>query len=275
MTVKNFRHGRLFIEDGSSASTTPPFLQKVVTFSGATFTFTEGRERNLVRDRGEVKEVTVGDELPIEWSFEASFEDETSFRTMRDGVYADITDSITGLTPSALNLNVATEFSYEQNSLQIASTDPIAPGTKLAIAAVPAAAGEFSENTGTSNVERVIEVASSDGFNIFMPAADTDVDIVYDAVGQSTLDPALLALGACTGSINFFRLRLRIFDPCDPPSTKDLTLGTPELDIVLDQAWLDEDSFSEEEEADTIAFSGRSIANKVSFFPNPTGFPIP
>lgn len=260
MTIKNFRHGRLIVEDGSL----PVPLQKVITFSGATFTFTEGRTRNIVRDRGEIKEVTVGDQVPVTWSLTAQYEDKTSFRTLRDGVWDNQLDTILGLVPGVPNTNVPTTYDYEQNSLQILATDPIGPiAAKQPVGTPPAADGEFSENVGTSNVEKVITVPAADGFNIQPPAGDADVDVTYDAVGRSTLDPASVAAGACTGSINFFRLVLLIFDPCDPPSVNDLTLGTVVERIVIDQAWLDEDSFSENEEANEISFSGQSIQEKV------------
>lgn len=260
MTIKNFRHGRLIIEDGSL----PVPLQKIMTFAGATFTFTEGRTRTPVRDRGEIKEVTVGDQIPIAWSFSAQYEDRTSFRTVRDGVWDNQVDTILGLSDGVPNLLVPTTYDYEQNSLQVLSTDPIGPiASKQPIGTPPAADGEFSETLGSSNVERVIVVPATDGFNIQPPAGDFDVDMTYDAVGRSTLDPASVALGACTGSINFFRLVLLIYDPCDPPSTKDLTIGTVVERIVIDQAWLDENGFSENEEADEVTFSGQSIAEKV------------
>jgi len=265
MTIKNFRHGRLYVEDGSL----PTPLQSIVTFSGASFSFTESRNRNIVRDRGEVVEVTVGDDEPIEWSFQAGYEDRTSFRTVRDGVYAAVGESVTGLTANALNLNVALLYDYEQGSLQIAAGDPIAPGTKLAIAVPPAVAGEFSENLGASNVEQVVAVPAASGFNIFMPVGDTDVDLVYDGVGQSTLDVSGLAAGACTGSINYFNLRLDIYDPCDPPSVKDLNLGTVVETILLEQAYLTEDSFTEEEESDQVSFSGQALAAKALITPVP------
>ena len=265
MTIKNFRHGRLYLEDGS----TPTALSKVVTFSGATFEFTETRNRNLVRDRGEIKEVTVGDDEPIQWSFTAQYEDRNSFRTVRDGVWDSTAETITGLTGGALNLNVATTYDFEQTSLSIAAGDAVAPGTKLAIAVAPAVAGEFSENLGVSNVESVIVVAKAAAFNVFMPAADVDLDIVYDAVGESTLVVAGLGAGACTGSISYFKLRLDIYDPCDPPSTKNLLLGTVVERFTITQCWLEENGFSENEEADEITFSGNALDSKVLVVPVP------
>lgn len=266
MTIKNFRHGRLIIEDGSL----PVPLQKIVTFSGATFTFTEGRTRNIVRDRGEIKEVTVGDQIPVSWSFTAQYEDRTSFRTIRDGVWDNQVDTILGLSDGVPNLSVPTTYDYEQNSLQVLSTDPMAGiASKQPIGTPPAADGEFSENLGTSNVERVIAVDAADGLNVQPPAGQFSVQFTYDAVGRSTLDPASVAAGACTGSINFFRLILLIFDPCDPPSTNDLTIGTVVERIVIDQAWLDEDSFSENEEANEVSFSGQAIVEKVLIEPVP------
>ena len=246
-------------------------LQKIVTFSGASFSFTESRTRNIVRDRGEIKEVTVGDQIPVSWSLTAQYEDRTSFRTFVDGVWDNQLDTVLGLVPGVPNSNVPPTYDYEQNSLQILSTDPIAliPSSKQPIGTPPAADGEFSENVGTSNVERVIVVPAADGFNIQPPVGDADVDVTYDAVGRSTLDPASVALGACTGSISFFRLVLLIFDPCDPPSTIDLTIGTVVEKIVIDQAWLDEDGFSENEEANEVTFSGQAIVNKVLITPVP------
>ncbi|KKK88859.1 hypothetical protein LCGC14_2738930 [marine sediment metagenome] len=266
MTIKNFRHGRLLIEDGSI----PVPLQKVVTFSGASFTFTESRTRNIVRDRGQIKEVTVGDQIPVSWSLTAQYEDRTSFRTFVDGVWDNQLDSVLGLVAGVPNVNVPTTYDYEQNSLQILATDPIGPiASKQPIGTPPAADGEFSENLGVSNVERVISVPALDGFNIQPPAGDADVDVTYDAVGRSTLDPASVALGACTGSISFFRLVLLIFDPCDPPDVNDLTIGTVVEKITIDQAWLDEDGFSENEEANEVTFSGQAIVNKVLIEPVP------
>lgn len=259
MTVINFRQGRLYVESGD----TPTPLSKVMAFSGGTFEFTETRERNIVRDRGEVVEVTPGDSQPVEWSFQARYEDKTSFRTVRDGVWDATVDQITGLTAGALNSNVATTYDYEQNSLQIEPNDPIAPGTKLAIAAVPAAAGEFSENTGAQNIESVVTVPRAAAFNIFMPAADTDVDMIYDAVGQPTLQSATGT--GCQGSVTYFRLRLDIYDPCDPPSVLDLTRGTVTERILIEFAYLVEDSFAEDEEANEISFSGQALDEKVTF----------
>ncbi len=260
MTIKNFRHGRLIIEDGSL----PVPMQKIVTFSGASFTFTESRTRNIVRDRGEIREVTVGDQIPVSWSFSAQYEDRTSFRTLVDGVFNDQVDTVTGLVPAVPNLAAPTTYDYEQNSLQVLSTDPMAGiAAKQPVGTPPAADGEFSENVGTSNVERVIAVPAIDGVNVQPPAGQSQVQFTYDGVGRSTLDPASVAAGACTGSINYFRLILLIYDPCDPPSVNDLTIGTVVERIVIDQAWLDEDSFSENEEADEVSFSGQAIVEKV------------
>lgn len=260
MTIKNFRHGRLIVEDGSL----PVPLQKIVTFSGATFTFTESRTRNVVRDRGEIKEVTIGDQIPVSWSFSAQYEDRTSFRTIRDGVWNDQVDTVMGLVPAVPNLNAPTTYDYEQNSLQVSAADPMAGiASKQPISTPPSADGEFSENPGSPNVESVTVVPAADGVNVQPPAGQAQVQFTYDAVGRSTLDAASVAAGACTGSINYFRLVLLIYDPCDPPSTNDLTLGTVVERIVIDQAWLDEDSFSENEEANEVSFSGQAIVNKV------------
>lgn len=245
----------------------------MIPFVGATFNYTEPRERNLVRDRGQTKEVTVGDDQPIDWTFTVQYEDRGIFRTIRDGVWANQAETVTGLTPAALNLNVDLDYDYEQNSLLIAVGDPIYPGTKLGIGVAPTTGGEFSENLGTSDVELVIAVpkagAAPGGFNIWMPAADTDVDLTYDGVGESQDPSGVLAAGACVGSIKYFRLRLDLYDPCDPPSTLDLSLGTVVERHTIEFCWLTEDGFAENEEADEASFTGQSLARKVLVVPVP------
>lgn len=265
MTIKNFRHGRLWVVDGS----TPIPLAQIVNFSEDTFNWNEPRERNLVRNRGEIVENTVGDDQPIAWSFEAKYEDRSSLRLVRDGVFTGVTEQVTGLTAAALNLNVATTYDFEQGTLVIDPADAIAPGTKLGIAVAPAVAGEFSENLGAENVEKVVVVPAATSFNIFMPAADTDVNVIYDGVGKSTLNVAGLAAGACTGSVNYFDLRLDIYDPCFPPSVKDLTVGTVVEQQLVPQCYLTEDGFNEDSEADVLSFSGEALGPKVLITPVP------
>ena len=106
-------------------------------------------------------------------------------------------------------------------------------------------------------------VAKASGFNIFMPVADTDVDVIYDAVGALTVQA--ITPGACAGAIKFFRLRFDIYDPCFPPSVLNLAQGTVVERMTIEKAFLVEDSFAEDEEANIVGFSGQALDDKIAF----------
>ncbi len=256
MSIKNLRHGVIRIQSGDTVP-----LEKRATFTAGDLSFTENFPTNVIRDRGKTREITAGDDTPVEWSFSALIEDATLHRTIRDKVWDAFAETVTGLTGGANNLNAALLYAYEQNSFQFATGET---GQKLAIGAAPVVDNDFSEELGTADVEGVIRVPKgtgspgSGGFNVRQPAADTDRDVVYDAVGDATLvTPG--APADCAGGRKTFKLILDLYDVCDPPDPDDFTAGTIERSYVIDNAYLLTDTFNEADEADTISFSGAAI----------------
>lgn len=262
MSIKNLRHGVIRIQSGD----TPP-LEKRAVFTAGDLAFSENFPTNVIRDRGRTREITAGDEQPVEWSFSAFIEDATLHRTIRDKIWDAFAETVVGLTPSANNLNVPLSYAYEQNGFQFATGETgqklTPPGT------APVVDNDFSEEPGTIDVEKVIRVPKgtgspgSGGFNVAQPAADVDRDVVYDAVGDATLQsPGQPA--NCAGGRKTFRLILDKYDVCDPPDPDDFTAGTIERSYVINNAYLLTDNFNEADEADTIAFSGEAIIDRVS-----------
>ena len=260
--VKNIRHGRIRIQSGDT-----PALEKIADFTNGDFTYTENLPTNIIRSRGKIREITAGDEQPVDWSFSATFIDQLLQRTLLDKIFDGFAETIAGLTGGADNLNVAMGYAYEQNSLQFATGET---GQKLAIAATPLVDNDFSEELGALDIEGVVRVLKgtgapgSGGFNVQQPAADVDRDIVYDAVGNTTLvQPGFPA--DCSGGRKTFKLILDIYDVCDPPVIDPVTglpdplVGTIELSYVLDHAFLTSDVFAEGDEQDTLTFNGQAL----------------
>jgi hypothetical protein len=264
--VKNIRQGRIRIQSGD-----PVPLELITEFTQGDFSFTENFPTNIIRDRGRIREINAGDEQPVDWSFSATFIREFMHRTLRDKVWSGFAETILGLTPAAVNLNVATGYPYEQGSFEF---DAAETGVKLAIGAAPGAVNEFSEELGTLDIENVIVVPvggagpGSGGFNVEQPAADVDRDVVYDAVGATTL--VLPGFPAdCSGGRKTMKLILDIYDSCDPPLFEDPAAGTIEVSYVVDNAFLTSDTFAEADEADTISFTGQAlpVGGKVRIVP--------
>lgn len=261
MSIRNLRDGVIRVQSGD----TPP-LEKRCTFTAGDFAYTENFPTNIIRDRGRVRQITAGDEQPVEWSFSALLEDFTLQRTIRDKVWDGLAETILGLAAGGNNLNVALGYAYEQGSFEFAAGETgqklLPPGT------VPIVDNDFSEEPGTADVEKVIAVAKgtgapgSGGFNVRQPAADVDRDVVYDAVGVATLQtPGQPA--DCAGGRKTFKLILDIYDPCDPADPDDFAAGTIDFSYVLDNAYLTSDNFAEADEADTISFGGQAITPRV------------
>lgn len=250
MGIKNFRHGRIRVLSGDA---TP--LIKVAIFSMGNFQFGEDFPTNEVRDRGELIEITKGDDEPVNWSFGAKFQDKTLLRTLRDKVWDAQTESFTGLTPSANNL-LTPAYDFEQNSVQGATGETI---VKIANGGTPSTDNELAEAVGSLDVEGVVRVEAVAGaIQVYQPAADTDRDLVYDAVGKGTL-----GLDECSGSRKTIKLQLQIFDPCDPPTAADLSAGTVLETYELDNAYLTTLNFVEGDEFDELTFSGRALIDRV------------
>lgn len=255
--VKNIRQGRIRIKSGD-----PTPLELITEFTAGDFTFTENFPTNIIRDRGRIREINAGDEQPVDWSFSAFFIREFLHQALRDKVFIGYAETIGGLTPSALNSNVALSYPYQQDSFQLAAGET---GTKLANGAVPAVDNEFSEEVSAGpDIEGVdvVQVGgggpASGGFNVFQPAGDVDRDVVYGAVGATTL--VLPGFPAdCSGGRKTFTLILDIYDTCDPPRFEDPNLGTIEVSYVVDNAFLTSDTFAEGDEADTFSFTGQAL----------------
>jgi len=265
--VKNIRQGRIRIQSGDS---TP--LELITEFTQGDFSFTENFPTNIIRDRGRIREINAGDEQPVDWSFSATFIREFLHRVIRDKVFTGFTETVTGLVAAAINLNVALGYPYEQDSLAFAVGET---GTKLANGAAPVVDNDFSEEVSAGpDIENILVVAAggagpgSGGFNVAQPAADVDRDVVYNAVGATTL--VLPGFPAdCSGGRKTFKLILDIYDSCDPPRFEDPSLGTIEVSYVVDNAFLTSDTFAEADEADTISFTGQAlpVGGKVRIVP--------
>lgn len=257
-TVKNFRNGRVRIQSGD----TPTPLERVFDFTVGDLTFSEPKVVNLFRSRGTIRAVTRGDEQVATWSFSAAFRDRLDYRVMRELIFPAFAETLTGLTPSANNPNEPVTFAYEQNSMQCASGETC---IKLAIGVTPTSDNEFSEELGAADVNAVTRVEAGDGtpgsggVNFFQPAADTDRDVVYDAVGNSTfISPGLPA--DCSGGVKTFKLIFDVYDVCDGFDPDDpSTGGTIEESWVLDNAYLLTPTIAEGEEADTMSFAGEAL----------------
>ncbi|KKN85930.1 hypothetical protein LCGC14_0273420 [marine sediment metagenome] len=256
--VKNIRQGRIRIQSGD-----PIPLEKITEFTQGDFTFTENFPTNIIRDRGRIREINAGDEQPVDWSFSATFIREFLHRTLRDKIFDGLAETIGGLIPAAVNTNVLLTYAYEQNSFQLAATEP---GVKLAVPGTPpGAVDEFSEEPSLGfDIEGVLIVQKggagpgSGGFNVQQAAGDVDRDVVYDAVGQTTL--VLPGFPAdCSGGRKTFKLILDIFDACNPPDFADPTVGIIEVSYVVDNAFLTSDTFAEADDADTISFTGQAL----------------
>jgi len=254
MAIKNIRHGRIRVLSGDTVP-----LVKNVTFSLGNFSFTETYPTNEIRDRGKLVEITRGDDEPVEWTFGARYQDRSLLRVLRDKVWDAQAESFAGLTPSANNL-LTPAYAFEQDSVQGAAGETI---VKIANGGTPTADNELAEAVGVSDVEDgVVRVdATAGAIQVYQPAADADRDLVYDAVGETTLP--IPAGQTCVGSRKTFKVELLIYDACDPPDPQDPNIGTVEETIELDNSWLTELSFTEGDEADEITFSGRSLINKV------------
>ncbi len=257
-TVKNIRHGRVRIQSGD----TPTPLERVFDFTNGDLTFSEPKIVSIFRSRGSIRAVTRGDDQVATWSFSAAFRDRLDYRVMREMVFPAFAETLTGLTASVNNPNEALSFAYEQNSMQCASGETC---IKLAIAVVPTADNEFSEELGAADVNAVTRVEAGDGtpasggVNIFQPAADADRDVVYDAIGDTTFTSPGLPTD-CSGGVKTFKLIFDVYDVCDTfDGTDPSTGGTIEESYVLDHAYLLTPTITEGDEADQMSFAGEAL----------------
>lgn len=192
---KNMRHGRLKIRSGDS---TP--LVKEVLYAEGDFNAEIARDLQEVEDRGVLSVHLEGQDQRVSGSFSAKFVDETLMRCLEQHVWDGQAESLTGLTGGANNADVALSYDYEQGSLAPATGESGAD-TKLANGATPASAGEYAEAEGTIDERDVVKVAKAAAFDVFQAAADTDLDVVYDAVGATTHSDA-----SCSTTVKYLEL---------------------------------------------------------------------
>lgn len=249
MAFLSKRQGRIKIQSGDS---TP--LSLTVAFTEGDFSWTITRNINQVLDRGDLVALTKGDDSAVEWSFTAKFVNRLLYETMEEFVWAGQTESITGLTASALNSNVPTTLGlgYKQGTLFVTDSGY----TKLATSVAPSVAGEYRENVGVEDEEGVLVVT---GFDVFQPAADTTVAIFYGAVGTSRTDPDLCS------DVKTYLVVIEFDDPCDLPNV----LETWAFDFSAPTSV----QFDEGDVSNTIAFSGIAMIKRPTI--TPAGPPPP
>lgn len=246
---RNMRHGRLRIRSGD---TTP--LNKEVLYSEGDFTAEVARELQLIEDRGVSKVHLESTDQKVSGSFSAKFIDQTLMRCLDQHVWDGQTENLTGLTGGANNPDVALSYDYEQGSLAPA-TGETGMSTKLAAGATPAAAGEFAEALGAADERDVVKVGKAAAFDVFQAAADTDLDVVYDAVGASTLsDPS------CSTTVKYLEL---IWEQLS--ADKQTVLKS----YQLKQCAVTTYSPQEGDEANTISFSFEALDKRFTVVDGP------
>lgn len=239
--VKNSFNGRLKIRDGSA---TP--LSKTADFEDGDFEFAETDPSEPVIVRGVVRDLTKGTEEMSTWSFTAKLTDKLLRRTIKKFVYDAQTETISGLTPNALNSDNATAYSYEQGSLAPQSGETGMP-TKLPNGATPAANGEYAEPVGTADEESIVAVVD---FDIFTNAGDSDVNITYDAIGVTTLKS-----DGCAPARKTFQLILEELN-----AARDTVIES----YALQNARVVSITQSERDDANRVRFEGVALDTEVT-----------
>ena len=256
MPTHNLRQGRIKIRSGDSSP-----LIKTAAFTEGDFTFTRAKNIIQVKNRGKLRSsegghLRKGDEEAVTFSFSAKFVDKTLRRCLEEFIWDGQTKNLTGLTANSLNSNVALDYAYEQDSLQVASSE--AGFTKIANGGTPGSGGEFAEELKTRDDLELVEMvgdaealpsAVAGQFSVFMPAADTDLDVVYDAIGRSTLDPG-------ASDVKTFRIDLEKLDVALAAQ------GTVDETYQLNHAVVESVEQAEGDEYDVVTFSGFAFVTK-------------
>lgn len=247
--VKNFRHGRIRIVSGDD---TP--LEFQVDMDVGDLAFERQKPSNVVDSRGETREVTRGSGQPVPWSFSTKFMNKELIRCLEAFIFPGQVQTFGSLTALANNPNLATTYPFEQGSILVTTT----PGTytKGTVGDVPNASGEYAEEAGAEDVEGVIRATE---WAIFPPSSVTSVAISYDAVGKGTAGD-----DTCLGGVKTFHLVLDVYDPCDAPTFEDPDAGTVIERYTVRDAFLESWKFQEAEDFNTVAFSGRAIADRIT-----------
>ena len=205
MPTHNLRQGVIKIRSGDGSP-----LIKTAAFTEGDFTYTVTKNTIQVKNRGALDHLRKGDEEAVTYSFSAKFVDKTLKECLEQFLWDGTVKNVSGLTANSLNNNVALDYAYKQNTLAVAATET--GFSKVGVGVVPII-NEFSEEVKTrDDLEDVEMVGDAElatpvpgQFQVFMPAADTDLDVVYTAIGKSTLDPG-------TSDVKTFRIDLEKLD---------------------------------------------------------------
>jgi hypothetical protein len=252
MPTHNLRQGVIKIQSGDSVP-----LVKTAAFTEGDFSFTRTKNTIQVKNRGALDHLRKGDEEAITYSFSAKFVDKTLRRTLEEFIFDGTTENITGLTPEASNPATPIAYAYEQDSLQPASGDAIV--TKIANGATPSSDNEFAEPLKTrDDLEGVEMVGDAEGlpvvggtFDAYPAAADTDMDIVFNAIGRSTLDPG-------ASDVKTFRIDLCKLDVALAAQ------GVIDETYQLNHAVVETVEQAEGDEYDVVTFNGFAYITKAT-----------
>lgn len=235
MPTKNLRHGRIRLRSGDNMP-----LEKTAAFTQGDLSFTTAKSTIQILDRGALSHLRRGDQQAVTFKFSAKFVDRTLRRALEHHVFDGQARTVTGLTPQASN-TASLPHAYEQGSLQAASGEAIA--TKLSAGSTPSVDGTFAETSGAYDEEgQVVEVRPGT-FKVRPGAADTDMAVVYDAVGLSTRDPA-------DSDRKTLEVVLQKLDVADP------ALATVVESYRLLDAYVESVEQAEGDEFDLLTFSG-------------------
>lgn len=239
--VKNFRDGKLLLLSGD----TPDPLCKEAELTDGDFNWEKARNLNVLRNRGLNVDVTEGDDPVITFSFSFLYTDKTLFETLDQKIWEAIADAFVGLAAGA-NQTIATTFEYVSGTLQVTDAGFIK------VAGVPAVAGEFSEGTPAApNQDEVIGVTD---FQVFMPAGDVDLNVIYDALGKTT--QTAISKAGCS-NVPALKLKFELINPCDNTVIDET--------VELDKSYIEVTGFEEGEEADKMSITGFALIKRPIF----------
>ncbi len=248
MTTKNLRQGRIRVMSGDR----PVRLEKTCAFTEGDLTFSRPKSTIQVKDRGTLSHLRRGDQMAASFTFAAKFVDKTLRETLEDGIYEGTIHAAVGLTPQAVN-TVDLAYSYRQDSLVAASGEAIS--TKLANGVTPSSDSEYAELAGALRSGADYEEVTPGQFKVQPPAADTTMDVVYDAVGASTLDPRGVLPPAKESDARTMLLLLEL----------DNVARSWIVDEVweLNHAYIENVDHAEGDEYDVLTFNGMAYISKV------------
>lgn len=236
----NMLFGRLKVRSGDS---TP--LSLTVDFCNGDLSWTVNEPKEATYNRGTPRGFLPTRRETQKITFSAQFVNEVLYRTMLNGVWAAQAEAITGLTADANNADEPLAYAYEQGSLAPASGET-GIDTALAAGATPSSTGEYAEPIGVVDASTGVTRAAATA-DFYPPAADTDVNVTYDAVGKSTVG----AYDAtCPSPVFHFEI---LFEKLNPADQSQVLKTYQWTQCVLDQA-----SYQEGDK-DQVSFSVQAL----------------